>query len=107
MVVNSSYFLIVVFVCYPSLGYAGGELSVACVLCLGPLSVVECSWFPQYCIKLSAFWCGGASHLDGLVNMVGFRGEPTHTKLLANWLEKLRELGEGSRFLSYCGCLRE
>ena len=31
MVVNSGYFSVVVFVCFPSLGYAGGGLSDACV----------------------------------------------------------------------------
>ena len=32
MVVDSGYFLVVVFVCFPSLGYASWELSDVCVI---------------------------------------------------------------------------
>ena len=31
MIVNSYYFSMIVFVCFPSLGFASGRLSVACV----------------------------------------------------------------------------
>ena len=31
MVVNSCYFSVVVFMCFPSFGFAGGVLSVACI----------------------------------------------------------------------------
>ena len=31
MVVNSCYFSVVVVVCFPSLGFAGGRISVDCV----------------------------------------------------------------------------
>ena len=49
MVVNSGYFLVVVFVCFPSLGYAGGGLSDVCVI-VGVVSFLGLRFF---CLILS------------------------------------------------------
>ena len=40
VVVNSNYFSVVAFVRFPSLGYAGGGLSIACVI-VGTVSFPE------------------------------------------------------------------
>ena len=44
MVVNSDYFLVVVFVCLPFLGYNGGVLSDASVF-VGVVSFIQVGFF--------------------------------------------------------------
>ena len=44
MIASSCYFSVVVFVCFPSLEFAGVKLSVACVF-VGTVSFLELEFF--------------------------------------------------------------
>ena len=65
MIVNSCYFLVVVFVCFPSLGFTSGKLSVVCVFVgvktsLGwsfPSSTFcRAEFVDKYCLNLVLSW---------------------------------------------------
>ena len=57
MIVNSCYFLVVVFVCFPSLGFACESLPAACVF-VGDVSFLRLEFFLLALSVVLDLWIG-------------------------------------------------